>query len=143
MNEDLVSLKVSNGHKIILQIEKPEVGRTYFFFLYIKSELKEIKTKYPFRIIINIINDTQIKDEQLINRQILEKKETEEIENEEKKEMEKEEKEEKEEKKKRRKKKRRKRRKKKRKKRRKKKKNAKRKKNDLSVVKAEDLAQKK
>ena len=99
LNEDLVSLKVSNGHKIILQIEKPEVGKTYFFFLYIKSELKEIKMKYPFRVIINIINDKQIKDEQLINRQILEKKEKEEKEKEEKEEKKEKEKEEKEEKK--------------------------------------------
>ena len=59
---------------MIIQIENPIIGKIYFFYVYIKSEHKEIRMKSPLKIMINIINE---KEKQGNEREIKEKEERE------------------------------------------------------------------
>ena len=69
---DLISLKESNGHRIVLQMDKPINGQNYFFCVYIKSEQKEINMKYPLKIIVNIKNQEDANEEKLEKEDIIE-----------------------------------------------------------------------
>ena len=92
IQEDIIPLKVSKGHKLIIEIDKPSNGKTYYFFVYVKCEQKEIIMKHPLKITINILNDENknIKKEE---KEEEKEKEKEEKEKEEKKNLKKEKKE--------------------------------------------------
>ena len=72
LEEDLISFKESYGHRLNLQIEKPIIGQNYIFCVYIKSDQKEINMKYPLKIIINIKNQEEVKEEKLKKEDVFE-----------------------------------------------------------------------
>ena len=84
---DLSDLEVSKDNKFTLRIEEPQIDKTYFCYIYIKSDKYEIKMTEPLKIEVLVIKN---KNPELSKSQIekLKKKKLEEEEEQQKKEKE-------------------------------------------------------
>ena len=79
---DLNGLDISRGNQFNLRIEEPSIGKTYFCYIYIKSDKYEIKTIEPLKIQVLVTKDNNSE----LSKSQIEKQKKEKLEEEKKKE---------------------------------------------------------
>ena len=82
---DLSDLEVSKDNKFTLRIEEPQIDKTYFCYIYIKSDKYDIKMTEPLKIEVLVIKNPELSKSQI---EKLKKKKLEEEEEQQKKEKE-------------------------------------------------------